>query len=70
MERALEKIKFTELLQCDVKRLTRPRFQHEFTQFNDRMAFSRMSGEPEPQTADLFSFDTPAAGQDEPKKSI
>lgn len=42
---ALYGLKFTELLQCDVKRLTRPRFNHEFTQFNDSMAFQRLNGE-------------------------
>ena len=59
----LQNIKFPELLSCDVKRLTRPRFNHEFTQFNDRQAFTRMSGEAEAesrgaqQTVDLLSLD-------------
>ena len=60
----LENSKFGELLVCDVKRLTRPRFGHEFIQFNDRIAFSAMSGEP--VTGDLF--DEPA--QSSPPKSV
>ena len=56
----LQNIKFPELLSCDVKRLTRPRFNHEFTQFNDRMAFTRLTGEAPrqaPQTTDLFDHE-------------
>ena len=33
-------IRFKELLSCNVKRLTRPKFNHEFTQFNDILAFA------------------------------
>ena len=61
----LQNIKFPELLSCDVKRLTRPRFNHEFPQLNDRMAFTRLTGEADApqqqsadaQTADLLSLD-------------
>ena len=60
----LQNIKFPELLSCDVKRLTRPRFNHEFPQLNDRMAFTRLTGEAEPshqqpadaQTTDLLDL--------------
>ena len=58
----LQNIKFPELLSCDVKRLTRPRFNHEFTQFNDRVAFTKLSGEAEAEpretpTTDLLGLD-------------
>ena len=32
-------LRFNELIVCSVKRLTRPKFNHEFTQFNDNLAF-------------------------------
>ncbi len=42
-----------------MKRLTRPRFNHEFTQFNDRSAFSKHNGEAEASrdTGDLLGLD-------------
>ena len=53
---------------CDVKRLTRPRFNHEFTQFNDRSAFSKHNGEPETcQDTDLLGL---VDDSKEEKKSI
>lgn len=69
---ALYGIKFTELLICDVKRLTRPRFNHEFTQFNDPMAFSRLNGEAEPteMDGDLMGLLGNGGNEVKPQKGI
>jgi len=66
----LHNLKFPDLLVCDVKRLTRPRFNHEFTQFNDRAAFSRLNGEgdqPDAQ-ADLLGLNDDILASRTPQK--
>ena len=45
-------IRFKELLTCNVKRLTRPKFNHEFTQFNDPVAFANQIDDGEADIAE------------------
>ena len=48
-------LRFNELIVCSVKRLTRPKFNHEFTQFNDNLAFG--GGEAQEENDQKFDIE-------------